>query len=99
MVNPVAPFSHCHPLDTALRPYSGQAVDLQEITSEPTCAGHADRPGIHVAEYCLVISQWHMLLWPPGDRQHSEAMLWVTGKDSFRCLSDNRWSFRHPRLL
>ena len=33
--------------------YSGQAVDLQEATS---------KPGIRVAEYCLVISQWHRLL-------------------------------------
>jgi len=38
-------------------------VDLQEATSEPACAGHADRPGIRVAEYCLVIDQWHLLLW------------------------------------
>jgi len=42
-------------------------VDLQEVTSEPACAGHADRPGIRVAEYCLVISQWRLLLWPRGD--------------------------------
>ena len=54
-------------------------VDLPEPTSEPACAyPHADRPGIRVAEYCLVINQWSLLLWPPGDRQRSEAMLWVT---------------------
>jgi hypothetical protein len=38
-------------------------VDLQEATSEPACAGHADRPGIRVAEYYPVISQW-LPLWP-----------------------------------
>ena len=64
----VAASSHCHPFDTALRAYSGQAVDLQEATSEP---------GIRVAEYCLVIDQWHLLLRPRGDRQRSEVMLWV----------------------
>ncbi len=54
----VPPCSHSHPFDTALRAYSGQAVDLQEATSEP---------GIRVSEYCLVISQWRQLLWPRGD--------------------------------
>jgi hypothetical protein len=49
--------SHSQPFDTALRAYSGQAVDLQEATSEPACAyPHADRPGIRIAEYCLVIT-------------------------------------------
>ncbi len=52
----VARSSYSQPFDTALRAYSGQAVDLQESTSEPVCAGHADRPGIRVAEDCLVIS-------------------------------------------
>jgi len=72
-VSHVAPSSHSHPFDTALRAYSGQAVDLQEATSEPAYAGHlptatqgsgrhgADRPGIRVAEYCLVINQWQLL--------------------------------------
>jgi len=64
----VALSSHSHPFDTALRAYSGQAVDLQEATSEP---------GIRVAEYCLVINQWQLLLWPRGDTQRSEVMLWV----------------------
>jgi hypothetical protein len=32
---------HSQPFDTALRAYSGQAVDLQEATSEPACAGPA----------------------------------------------------------
>ncbi len=73
----IALSSHPHPFDTALRVYSGQAVDLQEAASEPACAGHADRPGIRVAEYCLVINQWHLPLWPRGDRQRSEVMLWV----------------------
>jgi len=60
-----------------------QAVDLQEATSEPACAyPHADRPGIRVAEYCLVISWWWFLLWPRGDKQPSKVMLWVTWKDS-----------------
>jgi hypothetical protein len=68
-VSHAAPSSHSHPFDTALRAYSGQAVDLQEATSEP---------GIRVAEYCLVINQWHLPLWPGGDRQRSEVMLWVT---------------------
>jgi hypothetical protein len=49
----VAPSSHSHPFDTALRTYSGQAVDLQEATTEP---------GIRVAECCLVINQWDLLL-------------------------------------
>ena len=71
---------------TAFRTYSGQAGDLQEARSEPACARpacapctgkHADRPAIRVAEYCPVISQWHLLLWPRGDRQRSEVMLWV----------------------
>ena len=74
-VSHVAPSSHFHPFDTGLRAYSGQAVDLQEVTSEFACAGHppawlragADRPGIRVAEYCLVISQWYLPLWPRGD--------------------------------
>ena len=74
----VAPSSHSHPFDTALRAYSGQAVDLQEATVEPACAGHAGRPGIRVAEYCLVINQFRLLLWPREDRQRSEVMLWVT---------------------
>ena len=65
--SPVAPFSHSHPFDTALRAYSGQAVHLQEATSER---------GIRVAEYCLVIN--HLFLWPWGDRQRSKVMLWVT---------------------
>ncbi|HLA81126.1 MAG TPA: hypothetical protein VJP78_05760, partial [Thermoleophilia bacterium] len=68
-VSHVAPSSHSHPFDTALRAYSGQAVDLHEATSEP---------GIPVAEYCLVISQWHLLLCARGDRQLSEVMLSVT---------------------
>jgi len=68
-VGHVAPSSHSHPFDTALRAYSGQAVDLQEATSEP---------GIRVAEYCLVINQRHLLLWVRGDRQRSEVMPWVT---------------------
>src|SRR3990172_10868938 len=66
-VGHVAASSHSHPFDTPLRAYSGQAVDLQEATSEP---------GIRVAEYCLVIN--HLFLWPWGDRQRSKVMLWVT---------------------
>ena len=54
---------------TALRAYSGQAVDLQEATSDL---------GIRVAEYCLVINQRLPLLWLRADRQRSEVMLWVT---------------------
>ena len=46
-VSHVTRSSYSQPFDTALQPYSGQAVDLQEATSEP---------GISVAEYCLVIS-------------------------------------------
>jgi hypothetical protein len=61
--------SHSHPFDTALRAYSGQAVDLQEATSER---------GIRVADYGLVINQWRQLLSPRGDTQRCEAMLWVT---------------------
>ena len=57
--------SDSQPFDTALRATSGQAVNLQEATSGP---------GIRVAEYCLVIYQWHPLLWPLGDRQRSEVM-------------------------
>ncbi len=45
-VSHVALSSHSQPFDTAFRAYSGQAVDLQEVTSEPACAGHADRPGV-----------------------------------------------------
>jgi len=52
-VSHVAPSSDSQPFDTALRAYSGQAVDLQEATSEP---------GIPVAEGCLVINQWHLPL-------------------------------------
>ncbi len=63
-VGHVAPSSHCQPFDMALRAYSGQAMDLQKATREPACAGHADRPGIRIAEYCLVITQRHLLLWP-----------------------------------
>ena len=33
-VSHVAPSSRSHPFDTALRAYSGQAVDLQEATGE-----------------------------------------------------------------
>ena len=51
----VAPSSNSQSFDTALLAYSGQAVDLQEATGEP---------GIRVAGYCLVINQWHLLLWP-----------------------------------
>ena len=65
----VAPCSDSQPFDTALQADSGQVVDLQEATSEP---------GIRVAEYCLVISRWHLLLWPRGNGQRSEVMLWVT---------------------
>ena len=60
---------HSQPFDTALRAYSGQAVDPQEATSGP---------GIRVAEYCPVINRWHLLLWPRGNKQRSEVMLWVT---------------------
>ena len=59
----------CTSFDTALRAYSGQAVDLQEATSDL---------GIRVAEYCLVINQRLPLLWLRADRQRSEVMLWVT---------------------
>ena len=31
-------------------------------TNDEDCA-----PGIRVAEYCPVINQWHLLLWPRGD--------------------------------
>ena len=74
--------------NTALRAYSGQAVDLQEAASEP---------GIRFAEYCLVINQWPLPLWLQGDlsawlacvyaqagphrqvdSERSEAILWVT---------------------
>jgi len=65
----IAPPSHSHPFDTALRTYSGQARDLREAMREP---------GIRVAEYCLVVNQWPVLLWPRGDRQRSEFMPWVT---------------------
>ncbi len=65
-VGHVAPCLHSQPFDTALRAYSGQAVDLQEATSEP---------GIRVAEYCPVISQRHLPSWPRRDRQRSEVML------------------------
>ena len=44
-------------------------VDIQDAMSEY---------GIRVAGYCLVINQWHPLLWPLGDRQRSEVMVWVT---------------------
>jgi len=67
VVGHVAASSHSHPFDTALRAYSGQAVGVQEATSGPACAGHADRPGIRVAECCPVINR--LLLWPRGDRQ------------------------------
>jgi len=63
-VSHVAPSSHSQPFDTAFRAYSSQAVDLQEVTSEPACAGHADRPGIRVGKYCLVVSH---ALWSQGD--------------------------------
>jgi len=83
-VGHVAPSSRSQPFDTVPRAYSGQAVDLQEVTSEPACTGHlpawlragADRPGIRLAEYCPVIN--HLFLWPWGDRQRSEVMPWVT---------------------
>ena len=48
-VSYVAVSLHSQPFDTALRAYSGQAVDLQEATG---------KAGIRVAEYCLVISWW-----------------------------------------
>ena len=51
---------------SAPRVYSGQAVDLQEATSD-SVRGVADRPGIRFAEICLVISQWHLHLWLRGD--------------------------------
>jgi hypothetical protein len=35
---------HSQPFDTALRAYSGQAVDIQEATSEPAYAGPACAP-------------------------------------------------------
>ena len=60
----LAPCLHSQPYDTALRAYSGQAVDLQEAAGEPACALHAERPGVRVTEYCLVINQWPLLLWP-----------------------------------
>lgn len=50
----ITPSSHSHPFDTALRTYSGQAVDLKEATSEP---------GTRIAEYSLVIIQWHLRFW------------------------------------
>ena len=61
------------------RPPGRLPVDLQGATSEP---------GIRVAEYCPVINQWNLLLWPRGDlsacghaqadRLRSEVVLWVT---------------------
>jgi len=51
-VSHVAPSSDSQPFDTALRAYSGQAVDLQEATGEA---------GIRVAEYYPVINQWQLL--------------------------------------
>jgi len=56
----VAPFSRSHLFDTALRAYSGQAVDLQEATSEP---------GIRVAEYCVMLNQWQ-LFYGRGERDN-----------------------------
>ncbi len=47
-VSYVARSSYSQPFDTALRAYSGHAVDLQEATSAP---------GIRLVEYCLVINQ------------------------------------------
>jgi len=47
-VSHVALSSHPQPFDTALRAYSGQAVDLQEATS---------KPGIRVAEYCVMLNR------------------------------------------
>jgi hypothetical protein len=62
-------------------------VDLQEATSEPACAGYADRLGIRVAEYCLMINSG-IRLYGCGGRpvcvsaqagtQRSEVTLWVT---------------------
>jgi len=65
----VARSSRSQPFDTALRAYSGQAVDVQEAKSEP---------GIRVAECCPVIDRWRLLLWPRGGRQRPEVMPWVT---------------------
>src|SRR3990172_1466595 len=28
----------------------------------------------NIVWFCLVITQWHLLLWQPGDRQRSEVM-------------------------
>ena len=67
LVSHVAPSSRSHPFDTALRAYSGQAVEIQEATS---------KPDIRVAEYCLMVN--HLILWLRGDRQRSEVMPWVT---------------------
>ncbi len=47
-VSYVAPCLRSQPFDTALRAYSGQAVDLQKATSAP---------GIRLVEYCLVFNQ------------------------------------------
>jgi len=49
---------HSHPFDTALQAYSGQAVDLQEATS---------KPGIRVAEYCLVINHFSSAFMASGE--------------------------------
>jgi hypothetical protein len=37
-------------------------MGLQDATSEPA---------IRVAEYCLVINQWPLLLWPTALRGHA----------------------------
>ncbi len=57
----VAPCLHSQPFDTALRAYSGQAVDLLEATSETS---------IRFTEFCLVISQPH----PPLGRGEIAAL-------------------------
>ena len=61
----VAPCLHSQPFDTPLRAYSGQAVDLQEATSEP---------GIRVAEYCLVVDLWPLLLSAFAEGQGRKAV-------------------------
>ena len=38
-IRPFGP-TQARPFDTAMQAYSGQAVDLQEATTEPACARH-----------------------------------------------------------
>ena len=55
-----------------------------------------ERTGIRIAAYCLMPNHWHLLLWPKGDGELSEAMRWITVTHTQRWHAHRRSSGTGP---